>query len=228
MYKLHDNPILLPYQTEILKLFFGTSFSKQFFLTGGTALAAFYLGHRDSKDLDFFSLEQYDSLQMEAVLRDLGERLHCKIMTKVTSRTYNEIYLENQEKGWVQRIDIVQEQPRRFGDVVDIDGVRVDSLENIGSNKVLTIFGRLEIKDYIDLYAIVTKTNHMFDELFALAKQKDLGLNEFHFANIVANAGIEQIVTWPRLKTNIDKQAMYDFYVTLVGDLLMKVKPEDR
>ena len=50
-YNLQNNPILLPHQIEILKLFFATSFTKPFFLTGGTALSAFYLAHRDSKDL---------------------------------------------------------------------------------------------------------------------------------------------------------------------------------
>lgn len=228
MYRLQNNPILLSHQVEILKQFFATDFAKPFFLTGGTALSAFYVAHRESKDLDFFSLEPYDSLQMGTVLRDIGEKLHAEIVTKVASDTYNEVYLEHKQEGWVQRIDIVKEQPKRFGDVVVVDGIRVDSLENIGSNKILTIFGRLEIKDYIDLYAILTKTTHTFDELLALAKQKDMGLNEFYFANIVANAGIEQIETWPRLKKDFEKQGMYDFYAKLVQDLLMKVKPEDK
>lgn len=228
MYNLQNNPTLLPHQVDILKLFFATDFAKPFFITGGTALSAFYLAHRESKDLDLFSLEPYDGFQLGGVIRDIARAVNAQIATRVQSDTYNEIYLENKEKGWMQRIDVVWEQPKRFGDVVDVEGVRVDSFENIGSNKILTVFGRLEIKDYIDLYAIVTETKHTFDELFLLAKQKDLGLNEFSFANIVANAGIEQIETWPRLKTDFDKQGMYAYYTKLVQDLLMKVKPEDK
>lgn len=227
MYNLQHNPVLLPHQVTILKLFFTTDFSKPFFLTGGTALAAFYLAHRESKDLDLFSLEPYDGLQLGAVVRDIAHAVNARVAIRVQSDTYNEIYLENKEKGWIQRMDFVREQPKRFGDVVDVEGIRVDSLENIGSNKILTVFGRLEIKDYIDLYAIVTKTKQTFDELFGLAKQKDLGLNEFYFANVVANSGIEQIRTWPRLKKSIDRQGMYDFYATLAHDLLMRVKPQD-
>ena len=41
-FRLANNPILLPYQQKILRLFFAADFSKPFFLTGGTALAAFY------------------------------------------------------------------------------------------------------------------------------------------------------------------------------------------
>lgn len=228
MYNLQHNPILLPHQVDILRLFFKTDFAKPFFLTGGTALSAFYLAHRESKDLDLFSLEAYDGFQLGGIVRDIAHAVNARVATRVQSDTYNEIYLENKEKGWMQRIDVVREQPKRFGDMVDVEGIRVDSLENIGSNKILTVFGRLEIKDYIDLYSIVTQTNQTFDELFSLAKQKDLGLTEFYFANIVANAGIEQIGTWPRLKKDVDKQGMYDFYAKLVQDLLMKVKPEDK
>lgn len=223
-YNLQNNPILFPYQIEILKLFFATSFAKPFFLTGGTALSAFYLAHRDSKDLDFFSLDKYDPQQLEVVISDIAQKMGCKIFAKVKSDTYNEIYLENDD--WKQRIDIVKEQPKRFGEVVDIEGVRVDSLVNIGSNKITAIFGRLEIKDYIDLYSIITQTEHTFDELFELARQKDLGLSEFYFANTIAD--ISQIQTWPDLKTNLDKQAMFGFYQKLVNDLLLKIKPEDK
>jgi predicted nucleotidyltransferase component of viral defense system len=222
-YSLQNNPILLPYQIKILRLFFATPFAKPFFLTGGTALSAFYLAHRDSKDLDFFSLDRFDLQQLGVVIADIAQEMGCEISTKVKSDTYNEIYFEN--KDWRQRIDIVKEQPKRFGDIVDIEGVRVDSLENIGSNKINAIFGRLEIKDYIDLYSIVTQTKYTFDELFGLARQKDLGLSEFYFANAIAD--ISQIQTWPDLKVDLNKQAMFNFYKKLTTDLLLKIKPED-
>ena len=225
-YNLQNNPILLPHQIEILKLFFATSFAKPFFLTGGTALSAFYLAHRDSKDLDFFSLDKYDPQQLEVVISDIAQKMDCEVFTKVKSDTYNEIYLENKSKNWKQRIDVVKEQPKRFGEVVDVDGVKVDSLDNIGSNKITAIFGRLEIKDYIDLYSIVTQTEYTFDELFELARHKDLGLSEFYFANTIAD--ISQIKIWPDLKIDLNKQAMFDFYEKLTEDLLLKIKPEDK
>ena len=88
-YNLQNNPILLPHQIEILKLFFATSFAKPFFLTGGTALSAFYLAHRDSKDLDFFSLDKYDPQQLEVVISDIAQKMDCEVFTKVKSDTYN-------------------------------------------------------------------------------------------------------------------------------------------
>lgn len=152
----------------------------------------------------------------------------CEVLSKMTTNTYHEIYLENRQDGWIQRIDIVKEQPKRFGEIVEVDGVRVDSLENIGSNKITAIFGRLEIKDYIDLYSILTKTKLTIEALFAQAKQKDMGLSEFYFANIVAGSNIRDIQVWPKLHVDFDKEKMFDFYEKLAKDLLLKIKPEDK
>lgn len=223
-YNLVNNPILTPYQVEILKLFFATEFAKTFFLTGGTALSAFYLAHRDSKDLDLFSIEPFDAQRLELTIAEIAQKMSCEVVTKVKTTTYNEIYLENKRDNWIQRIDIVKEQPKRFGEISVVDGVRVDSLENIGSNKICAIFGRLEIKDYIDLYTIIIKTDFTFDQLFALAQQKDLGLNEFTFASTIAD--VEQISLWPKILTDLDKTALLAYYKNLVTDLLKRVKPE--
>ncbi|MBI2352172.1 MAG: nucleotidyl transferase AbiEii/AbiGii toxin family protein [Deltaproteobacteria bacterium] len=48
--------ILSPLQWEFLSLFFQGA--PPFFLTGGTALSAFYLQHRYSEDLDLFTLTE--------------------------------------------------------------------------------------------------------------------------------------------------------------------------
>src|SRR3990172_7188175 len=115
MYKLTDNPILLPHQKQILKLFFATPFGKPFFLTGGTALSAFYFAHRLSKDFDFFTFEAFDPAWLTVTINEIAKRVHASINVKVGSPTYQEIYLENKKDKWIQRVDIVHEQPRHFG-----------------------------------------------------------------------------------------------------------------
>lgn len=225
MFSLKPNQILLPHQIKILQHFFADPFSKPFFLTGGTALAAFYLAHRDSKDFDLFSIEPFDTKQMDTLIRKIAKVVKAEISAKVKTDDYNEIYLENKQVGWMQRIDIVHEQPIRFGRPITIDSIRVDSLENIGSNKVLTLFNRLEPKDYIDFYFIVTKLGLDFDDLYSLAKQKDLGLEDFYFASSIAN--IDKIQTWPIVKIPFDRQAMLKFYRDLTQKLLLRIKPEE-
>ena len=132
--------------------------------------------------------------------------------------------LKNETEGWEQRIDIVADQPVRFGKLVTMDGIIVDSLENIASNKLLTIFGRLEPKDFIDFYLMMTKTKLTFDRVFTLARKKDKGLEEFFLANSMAQ--IEKIELWPELKIRFSISKMRDYYQNLAKKLLLSIKPK--
>lgn len=224
MYRLHNNPILYPYQIKLLSLFFTSPFGKPFFFTGGTALSAFYLAHRESQDLDFFSLKPFDTLALRTTMQEIADKTQSTLTMYIRSQTYNEIFLENKKEGWRQKIDIVQEQPKHFGEIVHIDNIPVDSLVNIATNKILAVFGRLEPKDYIDLFIIFTQTDLSSDEMFALAKQKDTGLSEFHFVNTIAD--VDKFETLPKMKIPFDKDAFVQFYKDLSQKLLLKIKPK--
>ncbi len=224
MYSLHSNPILYPHQIKLLSLFFASPFGKPFFLTGGTALSAFYLAHRESQDLDFFSLKPFDTLALRTTIQEIADKTQSTMTMHIRSQTYNEIFLENKKEGWRQKIDIVQEQPKHFGEITRIDNIAVDSLVNIATNKILALFGRLEPKDYIDFFEICTKTDLSFDEMFKLAKQKDAGLSEFYFANTIADA--DKFETLPKMKIPFDKDVFVQFYKDLSKKLLLKIKPK--
>ena len=49
-----------------------------FYLTGGTALAEFYLHHRFSEDLDFFSEHEVDQLAIQTVFKIISHKTHIK------------------------------------------------------------------------------------------------------------------------------------------------------
>jgi hypothetical protein len=58
--------ILTPLQQKFLSAVSGNKkIPSSFYLTGGTALAAYYLKHRYSEDLDFFSKTNIDILSIE-------------------------------------------------------------------------------------------------------------------------------------------------------------------
>lgn len=119
----------------------------------------------------------------------------------------------------------MQEQPKHFGKIVKIDNILIDPLINIATNKILAIFGRLEPKDYIDLFFVLTQTNLSFDRLFKLAKQKDTGLSEFHFANTIAEA--DKFETLPKMRKSFNKESFVKFYEELSRKLLLKIKPKE-
>lgn len=223
MYSFTNNPILYPHQIKLLRLFFNTPFGKPFFLTGGTALAAFYLAHRESQDLDLFSLEPFESLTLRTTMEEIAQKTDSKMTLHIRSQTYNEIFLENKKEGWQQKIDIVQEQPVHFGKISHIESVAIDSLINIATNKILAVYGRLEVKDYIDLFLVFTQTELSFDEMFTLAKKKDAGLSEFYFANTIVDAN--QFKTLPKMKISFDKKQFQKFFKDLSQRILLKIKP---
>ncbi|MBM3283146.1 nucleotidyl transferase AbiEii/AbiGii toxin family protein [Candidatus Gottesmanbacteria bacterium] len=224
MFKLTNNQVLTPYQVKIIKIFFDSKIGKQFFLTGGTALAAFYIGHRQSKDLDFFTLKEFDSLELEKVINKIAQKVIAKIKTKIKTGDYYEVYLENKEKHWIQRLDFIREQPVIFGKTKNIEGMIIDNLENIASNKILTIYGRLEPKDYLDLYFIFQETNLDFAKLFEKTKKKDVGLHEFYFANMIAEVG--KLKQFPKTTKPFNKAKLVKFYLDLSEKLLKKIKPQ--
>lgn len=225
MYQLHHNPILTTYQIRILELFFAGNFGKTFYLTGGTALSAFYFAHRESYDLDLFTDLPYDYEAMQATVADIAGKVHAEISVKVKTDQYYELYLNNTRENWQQRIDIVIDQPVHFGTIVSIDGVRVDAMENIASNKLLTIFGRLEPKDFIDFYVMVSNSRLTLESVYTMAKRKDTGLNEFYLAHAMRQVG--KLSVWPVMKKPVDIAAMKSYFLQTADDLLRKIKPED-
>lgn len=73
-FNLKNNPILTPFQKEFLKEFFKSEIGKNFFLTGGTALSAFYLAHRYSYYLDLFSLKPLKINLIENVITQISKK----------------------------------------------------------------------------------------------------------------------------------------------------------
>ncbi len=55
---LKGKGLLTPLQKEFMSVFSRIPDQEHFYLTGGTALSEFYLGHRLSFDLDLFTSDQ--------------------------------------------------------------------------------------------------------------------------------------------------------------------------
>jgi hypothetical protein len=119
-----------------------------FFLTGGTALSVFYLGHRVSDDIDLFTGEPLDLPAVtDLILRPwAGEFVMIERESSFVS-----VFIQNVKVDYV--IDPLSEREER--PLVDLDfggRLTVDSLEAIAANKLTTLVGRIEPKDFIDFY----------------------------------------------------------------------------
>lgn len=210
-------------QRKFLTAFFSSPLKDKFFLTGGTALAEFYLQHRLSQDLDLFTLDQkldFDFVNTE--INKIAQRLNYQVKHKVSSATFLQSIFYDQKK--TIKVDVVKDVPVHFGKVRQIKGWQIDSLENIAVGKLLAIFGRTDPKDFIDFYFLIKKKRLKFANLFKKAKQKDLGLNEFYLANMFAE--VENLRYFPKTLKHFDKNKLQKFYLDFSRRLFLKIKPK--
>jgi hypothetical protein len=81
---------------------------------------------------------------------------------QITSQVVTDLFIQYivaDQVGVSLKVDLVKDVPDPFGEMGVKDGVRLDNLQNIDSNKVLAIFGRTDPKDFIDLYWILQDTD---------------------------------------------------------------------
>lgn len=211
-------------QDRFLEHFFAGPLAGRFYLTGGTALARFYFHHRESLDLDLFTNDwEQDFAQVNQVILGILYTLELRITSQVVTDTFIQ-YIVADAAGYSLKVDLVKDVPVHFGDLVTKSGVRIDSLENIGSNKVLAVFGRTDAKDFIDLYWILQHTDLKFDGLYRQAQKKDLGLSELYLAYALQN--IEKIRLFPRMLEPLAWDEIKVFFQALARMLLTQIKPD--
>jgi len=149
-----------------------------FYLTGGTALAEFYLGHRKSFDLDIFTTEKGLIIPFSYAFE---QELKKNFLVKVVRRYETFVEFEVSAKGDSTKVQLAYDSPFRFENPVDSDiGVKVNDYTDLIVDKTLAFFGRAEPRDTIDLFFIL-KTED-FWKLIELAKQKDPGFDLYWLA----------------------------------------------
>ncbi len=164
--------ILSPNQKKFLNFFVSNSFFKKtFYLTGGTCLSEFYLKHRYSQDLDFFSEKEIDIVSITSFLKQLKDKLGYKKLDFQTSFNRNIYQLLFSKKEFL-KIEFTYFPFEAVDKRIEKEDLIIDSLKDIAVNKVFTIIQNPRGRDYYDLYFILKKTGWDFLELLKLAKIK--------------------------------------------------------
>ncbi len=174
--------ILNNIQKLVLRNFAGAGDSGQFYLTGGTALAHFYLHHRRSEDLDFFTaipdVILPFSLNLEKHLKSLG----LSVQRRRGLDSFVELLAAKGDDSTL--IHLAHDAAFRFdpaGQFPEYPQVKVDDLVDIASNKLLALFGRAALRDFIDVYFLVNQAGFSTDRLMELAQKKDPGFDLYWF-----------------------------------------------
>lgn len=165
------NDVLTKNQTRFLNSVGTDNFIKQnFYLTGGTALTAFYLRHRYSEDLDFFSEKEVDLLALNVFFEKFKKDLGISRIDFQQSFNRNLFFLHL--NGDVLKTEFTFFPFTRIEAGKKEFGITVDSALDIAVNKLFTIYQRSLARDYIDLYFICRQYQWGIDDLIAKAKIK--------------------------------------------------------
>ncbi len=212
--------------TQIQKIIFD-AFSKQqhlvnkFYFTGGTALSAVYLHHRESEDLDFFSQEDFENDLIFEFIGRIATKIKAKPKTTLKERV--RIFEFFKEDQLLIKVDFALYPYQRLERGTNLQGVSVDSLLDIGANKIMTVMQRTDIKDYVDLYFLLKQ--HTFWDLLNHSQKKfrleiDLILLASNFLRI------NQFDYLPRMLIPLKLEDLQIFYKELAKKIGLTVAEE--
>ncbi|MBI3314666.1 MAG: nucleotidyl transferase AbiEii/AbiGii toxin family protein [Candidatus Omnitrophica bacterium] len=171
-------PVISDLQHKILEQFGRAVDSRHFYLTGGTALAHFYLQHRKSEDLDFFTsavgLISAFGVGLEHHLTQKG----FTVKRQRAFETFVELHVSKADEFTL--IHVALDTPFRFENTRQFDhypGLNVDSLTDIAANKLLALFGRAALRDFIDVYYLIKTEKFSKTQMLDQARKKDPGFD---------------------------------------------------
>ncbi len=202
--------ILTEGQRAAVRLIAQSPLRQEFFLTGGTALSAFYLQHRYSDDLDFFTESPLAVSRVPAVMEKIAADLGATIQFRRITGSFLECFLTF-PSGELLEMDFAQDAPFRLGPrrVVEELGIEVDNLTDIATNKLSALYDRSEPKDFVDIYMIHREVMP-FPELVEKAQQKHVGLDPYWLAQ--ACAKVREIRFLPRLIKPVGLEELQAFF----------------
>ncbi len=167
--KIKNNPILTKQQKILLKQFIAWPQASLFYLTGGTALSAFYLHHRLSEDLDFFTEGDVETESILTFLHSIPKVKELEMEKKFDRRIFLISYLDGDQL----RAEFTKYPFKPINPFKRVEGIQVDSKEDILVNKLMALTDRKEIKDYVDIYFILKGSSALsIDGVIERAEQK--------------------------------------------------------
>lgn len=148
--------ILTPEQKIILSRVSQSQYLRsRFYFTGGTALSTYYLQHRYSEDLDFFSEKSFDTQEVFSLVGQWAKSNDFTFTTR-SVETVHMVMLQFRN-GVSLKADFVHYPFPRIEQGTTRDGVIVDSLLDIAVNKIVALSQRDDVKDFVDFYYLEQK-----------------------------------------------------------------------
>lgn len=219
---MSEQSILSQNQKKLLGLLsHEQSICDSFYLTGGTVLAEFYLHHRLSEDLDFFSEQEFDPQNISVVLKKIKAAAGIKKIEYQQSFNRNLFFLHTDTDVLKTEFTYFPftriEQKQKIGDLF------IDSLIDIATNKVFTIYQNPRARDFIDLYLILKGNAGLsLDSLIRMAKSKfDTPIDPIQLG--AQYVRVKEVKEYPRMLEKLNKEEWQNFFIQEAEKLSGKV-----
>jgi predicted nucleotidyltransferase component of viral defense system len=216
-----------PRQREVLlRLLTHPTIEQSFFLTGGTALAVFYLYHRVSDDLDFFTLAPVDLSELDYWIRAQWTEGCSKIKE---GPSFLSFLIDETKVEFV--LDPLSNTDNRASITFENGNhLRVDNLRNIVSNKLGAIVSRQEPKDFVDFYFLHERYPDLdLEGTYQDAKRKDAIFDDPPTAAFQLEEGLslirEKPGLLPEIREELDQKRFLAYFAELAEWLYQKYEP---
>ncbi len=187
---------------------------QHFYFSGGTALSAFYLNHRYSEDLDFFSKEKFDNQVIFTLMEEWSRRHHFHTQSRMFEVVYKFDLVFPHDTPL--KVDFSYYPYKQLEPGTTVESVKIDSLLDIAVNKVVTVSQRTEVKDFVDLYFLLQKFSIW--DLLQGAKVK-FGLDIEPFLLAADFLKIDDFTYLPRMTEPLTLEEIKSFYRQRATDL---------
>lgn len=217
--------ILSPLQEDFIKAFAKSKLAKNIFLTGGTALSAFYLFHRFSEDMDFFTELEGEIPQSVPILKDIARELNGRIEIRKEFTTFVEVFFSRKDEK--VKIHFAQDTPFRLRKINwdKTYNILIDNLLDIACNKISALFDRSAEKDFVDIY-FLSKEFMPFEKIYKFARKKHIGMDEYWLAASLKN--VEKIEKLPRMIKPVTIKELREFYYEKIKMLMARIKQKGK
>lgn len=214
--------VFTPFQRSILNRICQEKFiTENFCFGGGTALSEFYLNHRLSDDLDFFTENDVSFDLLRKAVNKIVSDLEIKSVEYLEVQATKIFFLKSNQKE-VVKTDFNYFPYYHFGKGKKYKNLNIQSLTDIATSKLDTILTRKQARDFVDFYFI--QKEHQFNLDFLLKKIKEKfrwKVDPLYLASCFLKA--EDLRDYPKMIKPFSKKDMISFFINLAKDQKRKI-----
>jgi len=188
-----------------------------FYFSGGTALSEYYLQHRYSEDLDFFSEEEINTSDLNLFLTSHKKDFKAAQIQYTRSFNRNVFFLHYQGETEL-KVEFTYYPFTRLEKGPAAGNLQIDSALDIAVNKAFTLTQQARGRDFYDIYMLCQKYNFDFPDLLKKARQKfDYQINYIELGKNLIK--IRSVLDDPILLEKPDNYAIEEFFMNLAQKL---------